>query len=74
VTREVQCHRFVNGKASAIEATSPGKPKTISLVMRFADRYAAGPALGFAGQEDQPGEIPATRRPQREGGRSKKGA
>jgi photosystem II protein len=52
VTREVKA-RFVNGRASAIEATYTWKnEEDFERFMRFAERYAAGHGLGFAGQDD----------------------
>jgi photosystem II protein len=62
VTREVKA-RFVNGRASAIEATYTWKTnEDFERFMRFAQRYAEGHDLGFAGAEktgeeqDGPGE------------------
>jgi photosystem II protein len=54
VTREVKA-RFVNGRASAIEATYSWK-STIDFerFMRFAQRYAEGHGLGFSGKEESP--------------------
>ena len=50
VTREVQA-RFVNGKASALEATYTWKNTTdFERFMRFAERYADSHGLGFSGQ------------------------
>ncbi|KEF43425.1 MAG: Photosystem II reaction center Psb28 protein [Cyanobium sp. CACIAM 14] len=50
VTREVKA-RFVNGKASALEATYTWK-NTVDFerFMRFAQRYADSHGLGFSGQ------------------------
>lgn len=65
VTREVNA-RFVNGKASTIEATFTWKTEDdFARFMRFADRYAAGHGLGFAGQEESAGES-ATEAPAEE--------
>jgi photosystem II protein len=51
VTREVKA-RFVNGRASAIEATYTWKTEAdFERFMRFAERYAQGHGLGFAGAE-----------------------
>jgi len=56
VTREVKA-RFVNGKASALEATYTWKSTTdFERFMRFAQRYADGHGLGFAGQGEEPAE------------------
>ncbi|MCP9800515.1 photosystem II reaction center protein Psb28 [Synechococcus sp. RedBA-s] len=53
VTREVKA-RFVNGKASALEATYTWKTEEdFDRFMRFADRYAAGHGLGFAEKDDE---------------------
>jgi photosystem II 13kDa protein len=53
VTREVKA-RFVNGRASAIEATYTWKNEVdFEHFMRFAERYADGHGLGFAGQDDE---------------------
>ena len=58
VTREVKA-RFVNGKASALEATYTWKSLTdFERFMRFAQRYADSHDLGFSGgqsSEDGPG-------------------
>jgi photosystem II protein len=52
VTREVKA-RFVNGKASAIEATYTWKSTAdFERFMRFAQRYADSHDLGFSGQKD----------------------
>ena len=52
VTREVKA-RFVNGKASALEATYTWKtPDDFERFMRFAQRYADSHDLGFAGKGD----------------------
>ncbi len=49
VTREVKA-RFVNGKASALEATYTWKStEDFDRFMRFAQRYADSNALGFSG-------------------------
>ncbi len=49
VTREVKA-RFVNGKASALEATYTWKTTTdFERFMRFAQRYADSHELGFSG-------------------------
>jgi photosystem II protein len=51
VTREVKA-RFVNGRASAIEATFTWKTnEDFERFMRFAQRYAETHELGFAGAE-----------------------
>jgi photosystem II protein len=57
VTREVKA-RFVNGKASALEATFTWKSTTdFERFMRFAQRYAETHDLGFSGQgEPEPGQ------------------
>ncbi|CAK6695426.1 photosystem II reaction center protein Psb28 [Synechococcus sp. CCY9201] len=56
VTREVKA-RFVNGKASALEATYTWKNTTdFERFMRFAERYADSHGLGFSGQEDKESE------------------
>ena len=48
VTRSVNA-RFVNGKASALEATSTWKSEVeFERFMRFAERYAASHELGFS--------------------------
>jgi photosystem II protein len=53
VTREVKA-RFVNGKASALEATFTWKSSSdFERFMRFAQRYADSHDLGFSGSEDQ---------------------
>ncbi len=50
VTREVKA-RFVNGRASALEATYTWKTTTdFDRFMRFAQRYADSHELGFSGQ------------------------
>lgn len=50
VTREVKA-RFVNGKASALEATYTWKSTDdFERFMRFAQRYAESHDLGFSGQ------------------------
>lgn len=50
VSREVKA-RFVNGKASALEATYTWKtPVDFERFMRFAQRYAENNGLGFSGQ------------------------
>jgi len=52
VTREVKA-RFVNGKASALEATYTWKSTAdFERFMRFAQRYAESHGLGFSGQGD----------------------
>jgi len=52
VTREVKA-RFVNGKASALEATYTWKTQEdFERFMRFAQRYADSHELGFAGKGD----------------------
>ncbi|KMM17721.1 photosystem II reaction center protein Psb28 [Synechococcus sp. GFB01] len=51
VTREVKA-RFVNGKASALEATYTWKSLTdFERFMRFAQRYADSHDLGFSGSQ-----------------------
>lgn len=53
VTREVKA-RFVNGKASALEATFTWKSSSdFERFMRFAQRYADSHDLGFSGNEGQ---------------------
>jgi photosystem II protein len=53
VTREVKA-RFVNGKASALEATYTWKSTAdFERFMRFAQRYADDHGLGFAGKEEE---------------------
>ena len=53
VTREVNA-RFVNGKASALEATFTWKTTAdFERFMRFAQRYADSHDLGFAGKDDE---------------------
>jgi photosystem II protein len=55
VTREVKA-RFVNGKASALEATYTWKSLTdFERFMRFAQRYADSHDLGFSGSQDDEG-------------------
>ena len=52
VTREVKA-RFVNGKASALEATFTWKSSSdFERFMRFAQRYADSHDLGFSGQSE----------------------
>jgi photosystem II protein len=52
VSREVKA-RFVNGKASAIEATYTWKTNDdFERFMRFAQRYADSHDLGFSGQAE----------------------
>ena len=52
VTREVKA-RFVNGKASALEATYTWKnTEDFERFMRFAQRYAESHDLGFSGREE----------------------
>ena len=47
ITRDVK-GRFVNGKASALEATYTWKSEAdFERFMRFAERYAEGHELGF---------------------------
>jgi len=60
VTREVKA-RFVNGKASALEATFTWKSTAdFERFMRFAQRYAESHDLGFSGQADsEPGQDDA---------------
>jgi photosystem II 13kDa protein len=51
VTREVKA-RFVNGKASALEATYTWKSSDdFERFMRFAQRYADSHDLGFSGNQ-----------------------
>ena len=51
VTREVKA-RFVNGKASALEATYTWKTvQDFERFMRFAQRYADSHDLGFSGNQ-----------------------
>ncbi len=53
VTREVNA-RFVNGKASALEATFTWKTTAdFERFMRFAQRYADSHGMGFAGKDDE---------------------
>jgi photosystem II protein len=53
VSREVKA-RFVNGRASAIEATYTWKTnEDFDRFMRFAQRYADSHDLGFSGQADE---------------------
>ena len=53
VTREVKA-RFVNGKASALEATYTWKSvDDFERFMRFAQRYAESHDLGFSGSQGQ---------------------
>ena len=59
VSREVKA-RFVNGKASALEATYTWKtPDDFERFMRFAQRYADSHELGFSSQGEQNEEAPA---------------
>ncbi|MEB3270265.1 MAG: photosystem II reaction center protein Psb28 [Synechococcus sp.] len=62
VSREVKA-RFVNGKASALEATYTWKSAAdFERFMRFAQRYAESHDLGFtgaAGQDEAAGENEA---------------
>ena len=52
VSREVKA-RFVNGKASAIEATYTWKTNDdFERFMRYAQRYADSHDLGFSGQAE----------------------
>lgn len=52
VTREVKA-RFVNGRASAIEATYTWKTTNdFERFMRFAQRYADKHEMGFSGTEE----------------------
>jgi photosystem II protein len=52
VSREVKA-RFVNGKASSIEATYTWKTNDdFERFMRFAQRYADSHDLGFSGQAE----------------------
>ncbi len=56
VSREVKA-RFVNGKAFALEATYTWKTTAdFERFMRFAQRYADGHDLGFAGKDDDGAE------------------
>jgi photosystem II 13kDa protein len=53
VTREVNA-RFVNGKASALEATFTWKSSSdFERFMRFAQRYAESHGMGFSGNQDK---------------------
>ena len=53
VTREVKA-RFVNGKASALEATYTWKSTAdFERFMRFAERYADSHDLGFSGNQGE---------------------
>ena len=53
VTREVKA-RFVNGRASAIEATYTWKTTPdFERFMRFAQRYADCHQMGFSSQEEE---------------------
>jgi photosystem II protein len=53
VTREVKA-RFVNGKASALEATYTWKSTPdFERFMRFAQRYADSHDLGFSGNKGE---------------------
>jgi photosystem II protein len=55
VTREVKA-RFVNGKASALEATYTWKNnEDFDRFMRFAQRYADSHELGFSGNQPEAG-------------------
>ncbi|MEB3173370.1 MAG: photosystem II reaction center protein Psb28 [Cyanobacteriota bacterium] len=55
VTREVKA-RFVNGKASALEATYTWKNNDdFERFMRFAQRYADSHDLGFSGSQNDGG-------------------
>ncbi|MEB3265008.1 MAG: photosystem II reaction center protein Psb28 [Cyanobacteriota bacterium] len=57
VTRDVKA-RFVNGKASALEATFTWKSvPDFERFMRFAQRYADSHELGFAGSGDESAEA-----------------
>ena len=59
VTRKVDA-RFVNGKASALEATYTWKTTAdFERFMRFAQRYAESHELGFSGQKGDDGEATA---------------
>lgn len=60
VTREVKA-RFVNGRASAIEATFTWKSQDdFERFMRFAQRYADSHELGFSGpSQDESSEADA---------------
>ena len=59
VTREVKA-RFVNGKASALEATFTWKSSSdFERFMRFAQRYADSHDLGFSGSGQQDGSDAA---------------
>lgn len=56
VTREVKA-RFVNGKASALEATYTWKNnEDFDRFMRFAQRYADSHELGFRGNQPEAGD------------------
>jgi photosystem II protein len=53
VTREVKA-RFVNGRATAIEATYTWKNiPDFERFMRFAQRYADSHGLGYSGAEEE---------------------
>ena len=57
VTREVKA-RFVNGRASALEATYTWKSTPdFERFMRFAQRYADSHGLGFSGTGDEEGQA-----------------
>lgn len=59
VTREVN-GKFVNGKASALEATYSWKSEQdFERFMRFAQRYADANGLGYSNNEksEEPGET-----------------
>jgi photosystem II protein len=59
VSREVKA-RFVNGRASAIEATYTWKTnEDFERFMRFAQRYADSHDLGFSGQGNEEGAAGA---------------
>jgi photosystem II protein len=59
VTREVKA-RFVNGKASALEATFTWKSSSdFERFMRFAQRYADSHDLGFSGSQEEEGGAEA---------------
>jgi photosystem II protein len=63
VTREVKA-RFVNGRASAIEATYTWKTQEdFERFMRFAQRYAESHELGFAGAETSDADQDAKQEP-----------
>jgi photosystem II protein len=67
VSREVKA-RFVNGRASAIEATYTWKTnEDFERFMRFAQRYADSHDLGFSGQGNEGGAAEAEENSAEEG-------